>query len=55
MLIIGALVLFYIVAILIGRRTSTVRPGTYLFVVLLALAQALIVLFDLTNTPIPKP
>ncbi|HEY6952537.1 MAG TPA: hypothetical protein VI758_09015 [Bacteroidota bacterium] len=55
MQIIGVLLLFYLTAIALGKRTKTMKPGTYYLMVLLALAQALFVLFNLYNTPVPKP
>ena len=55
MTIVGILVFFYLLAIIIGRRTKSVRPGSYLLLVLVALAQAAIVLYDLYMTPMPKP
>ncbi len=55
MIIVGSLVVVYIVAITVGKKTSKIRPGQYYAIALLALLQALIVLIDLVNTPLPKP
>lgn len=55
MTIVGILVFFYLVAVIVGRSTKSVRPGTYMLLILVALAQAAIVLVDLYLTPIPKP
>jgi heme/copper-type cytochrome/quinol oxidase subunit 4 len=55
MITLGGMLGLMILAIIIGKKTKTVYPSSYIVIVLIALIQVFLVLYSMFTMSEPKP